>query len=110
MTRSSGYVMDVPYPRSFVPQITPQTLRLVAALNGHASPPEDDFDYCDLGCATGDTLTTLAAANPGARFIGVELAAHHVAKGRERAARGEVSNVRFEELDFEALTVAGEDR
>ena len=40
-----GYVLDVPYPRKFVPQIAPPLLRLVAALNGVATPPEDDFDY-----------------------------------------------------------------
>ena len=65
------YVRDVPYPRKFVPQIAPPLLRLVAALNGLATPPEDDFDYCELGSASGDTLALLAAANPGGRFVGV---------------------------------------
>ena len=101
--RTGGYVTDVPYPRSFVPQIAPATLRLVAALNGHPTPPEDDFDYCELGSAQADTLLTLAAANPGARFVGVELSPEQVATARERAKRGEVSNVRFLECDFEDL-------
>ena len=99
----TGYVTDVAYPRAFVPSIAPPTLRLVAALNGLAAPPEDDFDYCELGPAAGDTLTTVAAANPDARFVGVELSAEHVRIGRERARRGEVSNVNILERDFEDL-------
>jgi len=100
---ASGYVSDVAYPRAFVPQITPPTLRLVAALNGYPAPPEHDFDYCDLGCATGDTLVTLAAANPGARFVGVERNGDHVRTGRGRVERGGLRNVRFVERDFEEL-------
>jgi SAM-dependent methyltransferase len=99
----SGYVTDVPYPRAFVAQITPPTLRLVAALNGHPAPPEDDCDYCELGCASGDTLTTVAAANPNARFVGVDLNEEHIALATSRARRGQVSNVRFATRDFEDL-------
>ncbi len=106
---AGGYVTDVAYPRAFVPQITPPMLRLVAALNGHSPPPEDDFDYCELGSATGDTLATIAAASPAARFVGVDLNPEHVVRARDRARRGEVQNVRFLERDFEDLDRAGED-
>ena len=62
--RDAEYVSDVPYPRNFVPQLAPATMRLVAALGGHAPPPGDDFDYCELGAGRGDTLVTLAASKP----------------------------------------------
>jgi len=107
MTQSSGYVTDVPYPRRFIEQLSPPLLRLVAALNGVAPPPEDDFDYCELGCATGDTLMTLAAASPTGRFVGVDLSAQEIATGRERMRRGEIANLTLLERDFEAL--AGDD-
>jgi SAM-dependent methyltransferase len=100
---SPGYITDVAYPRAFVPQISPALLRLVAAVNGHPAPPEDDFDYCELGSASGDTLTTYAAANRGARFVGVDFNADHVARARARAETGELENVTFLEKDFEDL-------
>ncbi len=97
------YVHDVPYPRQFTPQIAPPQLRLVAALNGIASPPEDDFDYCDLGCGSGDTLVLLAAANPNARFVGVDFNAVHVAKAKALASRARVANVTVLESSFDEL-------
>jgi SAM-dependent methyltransferase len=94
------YVSDVPYPRNFVPQLAPPAMRLVAAHGGRGAPPGDDFDYCELGAGRGDTLVTLAAANPEARFVGVDLGADHVAFARGLAERGEVGNVRFLQRDF----------
>jgi SAM-dependent methyltransferase len=97
------YVLDVPYPRKFVPQIAPPVLRLVAALNGIATPPEDDFDYCELGSANGDTLALLAAANAGGRFVGVDFNRSHVAAAEALVARGGLENVRLLQRDFEDL-------
>jgi SAM-dependent methyltransferase len=100
---SSEYVTDVPYERTFVHQLTPSTLRLVAALNGITPPPDDDFDYLELGTANGDTLVALAAANPRARFVGVDINPEHVAFANDLAKRSGVANVRFLERDFEGL-------
>jgi SAM-dependent methyltransferase len=97
------YVRDVPYPRRFTPQIAPQQLRLVAAMNGIATPPEDDFDYCELGCGNGDTLALLAAANPDARFVGVDFNQEHVACARSLASRAGLENVRVLPASFEGL-------
>jgi SAM-dependent methyltransferase len=99
------YVTDVPYPRTFVPQIAPPTLRLVAAMNGLPCPPEEDFDYCELGCANGDSLALFAAANPTGRFVGVDLNPEHVAFAEGLAARARLSNVRFAMGDFEGLSL-----
>jgi trans-aconitate methyltransferase len=97
------YVTDVPYVRAFEPDLSPSRLRLVAALNGFAPPPADDFDYCELGSAHGDTTTTLAASYPRARFVGVDINPDHIASANRLAARGDVGNVRFVLEDFEAL-------
>jgi SAM-dependent methyltransferase len=102
------YVNDVPYPRNFVPQLAPATMRLVAALGGHAPPPGDGFDYCELGAGRGDTLVTLAASNPLARFVGVDLGAEHTAFARDLAARGGVGNVRVIQQDFEDGALAAD--
>jgi SAM-dependent methyltransferase len=97
------YVMDVPYVRTFLEDLSPARLRLVAALNGAPPPPAEDFDYCDLGSGHGDTIVTLAAAYPKARFVGVELNPEHVATARELARSGGLRNVRFVERDFRDL-------
>jgi SAM-dependent methyltransferase len=101
-----GYVLDVPYVRLFVGDLAPPTLRLVAALNGLPAPAESDFDYCELGSGNGDTIVTLAAANPGARFVGVDFNDEHLRFASELASRGGVANVRFLPTDFDDLAGA----
>jgi SAM-dependent methyltransferase len=97
---SHGYVTDVTYVRNFDNDLSPSRLRLVAALNGFPTPPAEDFDYCELGCGHGDTIVALAAANPRARFLGVDLVPDHVACAKRLATDGRVDNVRFLERDF----------
>jgi SAM-dependent methyltransferase len=97
------YVTDVPYVRSVENDLSPVRLRLVAALNGFRPPPRDDFDYCELGSAHGDTTTTLAAAYPDARFVGVDLNPEHIASANALATGGRLENLRFLERDFEDL-------
>ncbi|AKU99744.1 Methyltransferase [Labilithrix luteola] len=100
---STEYVDDVPYVRHFIADLAPARLRLIAALEGVAPPPAEDFDYCELGCAHGDTLAALAAANPEGRFLGIDLSAAHVASAKKLARDGALENVGFLERDFEAL-------
>ncbi|MFI5297336.1 MAG: methyltransferase regulatory domain-containing protein [Polyangiales bacterium] len=97
------YVTDVAYERTFTQELSPTLLRWVATLNGITPPPADDFDYCELGAGNGDTLVTLAASNPDARFLGVDFNPAHVGFANDLAIRGGVGNVRFLERDFEAL-------
>lgn len=97
---SGGYLTDVSYVRGFQPELAPDELRAVAALNGFLPPPSKRFSYCELGCGFGDTLVALAAANPGSSFVGIDLAADHIAVARETARRGGVANVTFLEQDF----------
>ena len=97
------YVNDVPYVRHFIAELAPGRIRTAAALNGITPPPDSDFDYCELGCAHGDTLVALAAANPDARFLGIDISAAHVATARRLARDGALDNVGFLEQDFGAL-------
>jgi SAM-dependent methyltransferase len=102
-TSTSDYVTDVPYVRSFVPDLSPLTLRLVAALNGFPQPPAEAFHYCELGSGHGDTTATLAAAYPRARFLGVDLSPIHTVSANALATGGELTNVSFLERDFEGM-------
>ena len=100
---NAEYVDDVPYIRQFVSDLAPPNLRVAAALNGLAVPPADDFDYCELGCAHGDTLCALAAAHPRARFIGVDLSEAHIATAKKLARDGALDNVGLLARDFGEL-------
>lgn len=97
------YVTDVAYVRQFCSELNPAMLRAVAALAGCPPPARDDFDYCELGSGLGDTVATLAAAYPRARFVGIDLNPEHVGAARSLAGRGALENVRFLERDFEEL-------
>jgi SAM-dependent methyltransferase len=100
--RSDGaYTTDVTYVRQFCAELNPGLLRATAALAGCPPPPGDDFDYAELGAGPGDTLATLAAAYPRARFVGIDINPEHVALARTLASEGGLENVRFLERDFE---------
>lgn len=98
------YLTDVAYVRQFCSELNPAMLRATAALAGCPPPAGDDFDYCELGSAHGDTIATLAAAYPRSRFVGVDLNPEHVGAARSLASRGALENVRFLERDFDDLT------
>jgi SAM-dependent methyltransferase len=100
---SAEYVDDLPYVRHFVADLSPARLRVVAALNGLTPPPAVDFDYCELGCAHGDTLAALAAAHPESRFLGVDLSAAHVGSAKRLARDGALENMGVLERDFSDL-------
>jgi SAM-dependent methyltransferase len=100
---AQDYVTDVPYLRTFSNDLSPASLRCAVALNGFATPAAHDFDYLELGSGNGDTLITLAAAYPHARFVGIDINREHVAFARELAGRVDLQNVRFIEGDFEQL-------
>ncbi len=101
--RGDGYLIDVAYVRQFCEELSPVMLRAVAGIAGCPPPAGDAFDYCELGSGLGDTVATLAAAYPRARFVGVDLNPGHVASARSLATRAELENVRFVERDFEEM-------
>jgi SAM-dependent methyltransferase len=102
-TGHGEYVTDVPYTRHFAHQLAPTMLRLVAAMNGVAPPTGEDFVYCELGSGVGDSLVTLAAANPRGEFVGIDVNPEHIAISRRLAEEAGLANVRFLERDFSQL-------
>lgn len=99
----AGYVSDVAYVRHFIDELVPSRIRLAAATGGVTPPPARDFDYCEVGCAHGDTTAALAAAHPQARFLGVDIVGEHIVSAKKLARDGALDNVGFLENDFEAL-------
>jgi SAM-dependent methyltransferase len=98
------YRTDIEYMTLFNNKQAPVVLNYVAALNG--LPIIDlnvGFRYCDLGCGSGLTLTTLAAAYPQGEFWGVDFNANHIRMGRARVEATGLTNVKFVEASFTRL-------
>jgi SAM-dependent methyltransferase len=98
------YRTDIEYITMFNNKQAPIVLNYVAALNG--LPIVDlnaGFRYCDLGCGSGLTLTTLAAAYPQGEFWGVDFNANHIRMGRARVEATSLANVKFVEASFTQL-------
>ncbi|MFM8415478.1 MAG: methyltransferase regulatory domain-containing protein [Planctomycetota bacterium] len=89
-----GYLTDVAYIPGFYPNMAPLVLRYVAALNRVVPPPATGYRYLELGCGLGRSLTTLAAANPGSEFVGVDINPEHTAAVEKDVAAGGLANVR----------------
>ncbi|HVY48034.1 MAG TPA: methyltransferase domain-containing protein [Minicystis sp.] len=95
-----GYVTEVAYRPSFHAEQAPAAMRAAVALSGFEPPKGDDYDALEIGPGPGRTMLLLAAANPGSRFVGVDLLPEHVAEARDLAAKGRVENARFEQGDL----------
>ena len=101
----SEYVSEVDYPAGFYANQAPVHLSYVSALNGVRGPdPSADYRYCELGAGAGKTLAVLAAANPDAEFVGIDINPIHVEAAQAMAAAGGVENAKFVTAD-----VAGPD-
>jgi len=100
MAAATGYLTDVSYIPGFYPNMAPVALRYVAALNRVTPPRATGYRYLELGCGLGRSLTTLAAANPGAEFVGVDFNPDHTAAAERDIAVGGLGNARVITSDF----------
>lgn len=101
---------DVPYTRSYHRELEPGPLRVLAALAGLAPPPARGFSFCEVGSGAGVTLNALAAANPGARFVGVDVSDEHVAIAERAAREAGLGNVEHLRKDARDLAQLGDER
>ena len=99
---SDGYVTDLGYTFGFYREQAPSHLKMICRLQAVAEPG-GPLTYIELGCGQGFGLNLLAAANPDARFVGVDFSPGHVAGARRLAAEAGLSNVVFLEEGFSDL-------
>lgn len=78
---SSAY-NQIPYPLKPYPQTHPARLAAHAVLLGLDPPPVDAARVLEIGCGAGANLLPMAAALPGSRFTGIDIADVPVAAGR----------------------------
>ena len=98
---ADGYITDVAYIPGFYPNMSPVAMRYVAALNRIVPPKTaDGFRYLELGCGLGRSLTTLAAANPKGKFVGIDVNPEHTASIEKEIAAGKLTNARVYTADF----------
>jgi hypothetical protein len=95
------YVTDVSYIASFIPELAPEWLDLVAVVSGFAPPARDrGFAWCELGCGQGIAPAVFAASHPDGMFHGIDAMPGHIARGRQIAAQAGLANLEFHALDF----------
>lgn len=101
---AEGYVVDVPYLRSFIRETVPGWMALAAMLLGRRWPDlSKPFRYADLGCGNGLSDIVVAAAWPNAEVWGFDFNPTHIVNARRLAERAELRNVTFVETSFAEL-------
>ncbi|MEA2316585.1 MAG: hypothetical protein QOD44_774 [Solirubrobacteraceae bacterium] len=95
---------ETPYANLPFAQTRPAVLATVATLHGLAPPDPREARVLELGCGAGANLAGIAAADPGVRAVGVDLAPTAVEVARAGAAAAGLDNVTFDVGDVLALT------
>jgi SAM-dependent methyltransferase len=97
---------DLPYAGLPFPQTHPDRLAAMARLFGLSPPDPTHCRVLELGCASGDNLIPLAAAMPGARFVGLDLSARQVAAATATIAAAGLPNIEIAQRDLADLSAA----
>ena len=109
MDWSDGYVSDISYTMRAYPELAPDRLALVAALQGVDAPDmQGPVTVCDLGCGAGLGAAITAATHPRARVLGVDFAPAMIASARALAAEAGLDNLEFREAAFRTVAEAPE--
>lgn len=77
-------------------------------LLAHASGLTAGASVLDIACGTGEPGLTLAERNPGVQLLGVDMSEAMIEIARTKAAAKELSDIRFEVMSSQKLTVADE--
>ena len=100
---ASRYVDDVPYERTFIPELSPAWLDLTALLWGFAPVDRSGpLAWCDMGCGQGVNAVVLAATHPQGRFYGVDAMSTHIEHATGLARDCGADNAAFHAVDFGA--------
>ncbi|MDX2102697.1 MAG: methyltransferase regulatory domain-containing protein [Alphaproteobacteria bacterium] len=99
---SGGYVSDIPYTAGFYRETAPSHISFALAVQGMRLPPfGPGSTYCELGCGQGFGTNLLAAANPLAKFWGIDFNPAQIANAETLASEARLKNVTFLDWSFE---------
>ena len=94
---------ELPYDCLPFAQTHPARLATLARLFGIEPPAVEHCRVLELGCGNGNNLIPMAAALPGARFIGIDLSAGQVATGRAMIAAAGLTNIELRHADIASI-------
>jgi SAM-dependent methyltransferase len=87
-------------------QTHPDRLATVAVLHGMEPPDPFSARVLEIGCGAGGNLLAMAAATPGLRTVGVDLAATPIADAQQAVREIGLTNAEFHQADVRDLTNA----
>ena len=101
MTDPSSPLQDrIRYPDGAWEHSHPDRIAANARMFGLCPAPVERCRVLELGCGAGGNLIPMAYGLPGARFVGIELAARPVETGRQLADSLELTNVDVQKHDI----------
>jgi len=101
----SAYSYDrLPYPSAPFPQTHPSRLATLAALHGMRPAPPAKCRVLELGCAEGGNLIPMAYQFPESSFVGIDLSAPAIERGKKTIAELGLSNIELRALDIAELS------
>lgn len=83
----------VPYTSLAYPRTHPDHLYAIAQVFGVHAPDVDTCRVLEIGCGSGGNLLPMAATMPRASFVGVDLSAGEIARGRTIAQAVVLTNI-----------------
>lgn len=103
LSRTRKSYDDTPYVHAPMMRSHPGRLAARAVWSGLPAADAAKARVLEIGCASGGNLLPLAAALPGAFFLGVDLSPVQIAAGEARRLRYGLPNVELRADSFEAL-------
>ena len=85
-----------PYPPAPFVESHPSNLQTIATVLGLDPPAIETARVLELGCATGGNIVPMAAALPGATFVGIDYSPRQIEEARGFANAVGASNLRLE--------------
>jgi len=76
-----GYITNTPVYNKFWTFSNPHFQRYIALLQGHVPTMHEDFTYVEVGCGNAFSLCVNAAANPNAKFVGLDFMPEYIDEG-----------------------------
>jgi trans-aconitate methyltransferase len=95
-----GYITDTPVYDRFWTFSNPHFQRYIALTQGHMPSMHNDFTYVEVGCGNAMALCTNAAANPEARFIGIDFTPEYIDEGWKYVDMLGLTNVELMKVDI----------
>ena len=93
VARTSRNYDALPYTSDPFPRTHPSLVGAIARLFALEAAPLGEARVLELGCAAGGNIIPLAARNPNASFVGIDLSSAQVEAGRARIAQLGLSNI-----------------